>query len=183
MDLSKSFTDWNQEELTLAVNTFTNWHNNRYFGAAVCKFNKEDLGEWIKSLLPDLKDNILIMRYMNHLILNWLKLKLVRSEGREFIAMVGTVVDDEFWMICGQRVDRLGLLTVLRQKRGAVDFTFEHHKVERSSTFDGALRIAGFTVEDISSVVVSDRPDRRRRPGNTAGMEEANERRRDRDVT
>lgn len=184
MDLSKSFTDWNEEELTLAVTTFSNWHNNRNYSTAVCKFSKEDLGEWIRSLLSDLRDGALLTRYQNYLILNWLKLKLVRSEGREFIAMVGTVVDDEFWIICGQRVDRLGLLTVLRNKRGVTDFTFEHHKVERTSTFDGALRIAGFTVEDISSVVVSNsNPAGRRRPGNTAWMEEANERRRDRDVT
>lgn len=188
MDLSKSFTDWNEEELTLAVNTFTNWHNNRNFGIAVCKFSREDLGDWINSLIPDLRDGAKLIRYQNHLILNWLKLKLVRSEGREFIAMVGTVVDDEFWIICGVRVDRLGLLSVLKNKRGVTDFTFEHHKVERTSTFDGALRIAGFSVEDISNVVAIDRGNRGRgnRGRNQAvmnEMEDAHERARDRDVT
>ena len=187
MDLSKSFTDWNEEELTLAVNTFTNWHNNRYFGVAICKFSREDLGDWINSLIPDLRDGAKLIRYQNHLILNWLKLKLIRSEGREFIAMVGTVVDDEYWMICGERVDRLGLLTVLKKKRGVDNFTFEHHKVERTSTFDGALRIAGFTVEDISNVVVASggrvaRGGRRNQVAVTE-MEDARERARDRDVT
>lgn len=150
MDLSKSFTDWDDEELTLAINTFTNWHNARNYSNAVCKFNREDLSQWITSL-GDRKDNTVTLRYVNHLIINWLKLKLVRSEGREFIAMVGTVIDDEFWMICGERVDKLSLLTILKQKRGAAGFTFEHHKVERTETFEGAMRIAGFSIEDISS--------------------------------
>ncbi len=180
MDLSKPFTDWDEEELAMAVSTFTNWHNKRYFTSAICKFNREDLLEWVKSLLPDLHDFAVATRYSNHLIISWLKAKLVRSEGREFIAMVGEVVDDEYWVICGQKVDRIGLLTVLRSKRGVDNFTFEHHKVERSNTFDGALRIAGFSVEDIATMVASDGPSRRRRTA--ADIEESHERQRNRDV-
>ena len=180
MDLSKPFTDWNEEELTMAVSTFSNWHNARYFTSSVCKFKREDLFDWVKSLLPDLKDLAVTTRYSNHLIISWLKSKLIRVEGREFIAMIGEVVDDEYWMICGQRVDRIGLLTVLRHKRGVEGFTFEHHRVEKTTTFDGALRIAGFSVEDIATMVAASEP---RRHGHGApSVEEAREIQRDRDV-
>lgn len=180
MDLSKSFCDWDDEEITMAVTTFTNWHNSRYYSNAVCQFKKADLTEWVQSLLPDLKNGNLILRYTNHLVLTWLKMRLIRSEGGEFIAMVGMVVDDEYWVICGKKVDKLGLLTVLKQERGTTPFTFEHHKAVRSDTFEGALRIAGFTIEDVAShVSARDMPRRRR---GAAMTEEEREERRDRDV-
>jgi hypothetical protein len=107
-------------------------------------------------------------------------MRLIRSEGGEFIAMVGMVVDDEYWVICGKKVDKLGLLTVLKQERGTTPFTFEHHKAVRSDTFEGALRIAGFTIEDVAShVSARDMPRRRR---GAAMTEEEREERRDRDV-
>jgi hypothetical protein len=177
MDLSKQFTDWDDEEIKLSIVTFSNWHNARFFGQAICKFSREDLNTWIKSLLPDCRDNALVNRYVNHLIIKWLGMKLVRSEGRSFIAMVGMVVEDEHWMICGERVDRIGLLKVLREKRSTTPFTFEHHKITRAETFEGAIRIAGFSVEDLDSSVPSDRRAVRR------DIVEERERQRDQDIT
>lgn len=178
MDLSKSFTDWNEEEIKLSIITFSNWHNARFFSNAICKFSREDLAEWIKSLLTECRDNALINRYSNHLILKWLSMKLARSEGRSYIAMVGMVVDDEYWIVCGQKVDRIGLLKVLRDKRFTSPFTFEHYKVTRADTFEGAVRIAGFSIEDIDSSMPSES-----RRGRRRDVVEERERERDQDVT
>lgn len=183
MDLSKEITNWDGDELTLAITAFVNWHNNRYYSNAICKFKKEDLAEWLRSLEPDRKsfnDAIVSLRYINYIIINWLKLKLVRSEGREFIALVGSVIDDEYWVICGERVDKIGLLTVLRDNRNETDFSFEHYKVEKATTFEGALRIAGFSVEDITSSVPVNHA--RRSGQRSINIEEDREIQRNRDV-
>jgi hypothetical protein len=180
MDMSKPATDWNDEEISLAVTAFVNWHNARNFNQAICKFNRNDLSLWLVEIYrsPQM-DNAVTMRYGNHLILKWMGLKLVRPDGRDFIAMVGTVTDDEYWIICGEKTDKLTLLSVLKKFRGKTPFTFEHFKVEKSDTFEGAMRIAGFSVEDISSVMPMNE---RRGPRGRRDVEADRERERDRDV-
>jgi hypothetical protein len=180
MDMSKPVMDWDDEEIKLAMTAFVNWHNARYSSQAVCKFNRNDLSLWLVEIYrsPQMDSNV-TTRYGNHLILKWMGLKLVRPDGRDFIAMVGTVTDDEYWIICGEKVDKLTLLTVLKKYRGHAPFSFEHIKVEKSDTFEGAMRIAGFSVEDISSVMpMNDR----RVPRGRRDVEADRERARDRDV-
>jgi hypothetical protein len=180
MDLSKNVTDWDEEEVKVAIGAFVNHHNSYNYGHAVCKFKRIEISEWFSKIYES-SDASLMNRFANHVLLIWLKLKLVRNEGGVYVAMVGSVVDDEYWVICGERVDRLALLTVLKRHINNKDFSFEHFKVERANSFEGALRIAGFSIDDVNSTIPS-AVDNRRARRTVASVVEANERRRNRDV-